>query len=521
MSRDLRSHRLAIGFKPLDLEAVAAAAAGGWEPWLEDEARTAMEAGAAFVETAVAAGQKIYGITTGFGALQNVRIAPVDLARLQRNLLVSHAVSTGEPLPDEIVRAMLLLRARSLAQGCSGVRPRLVERLLELYRRDLIPEVPRLGSVGASGDLSPLSHMALPLIGEGRLKRRGVWTPAAEALAAEGLEPLELQAKEGLALNNGTQFMGAAGALLAVRAANLAKHADVALALALEAFQGRSAAFHPAVHGLRPHPGQAAAAANVRRLTAGSERVDHDDPRHARVQDSYSVRCGPQVHGASRDAFAHVRAVVERELNSVTDNPLVFPDEDAVLSAGNFHGQPLALALDFLKLGLCELASISERRTAKLLDAANSHGLPPFLVSRGGLNSGMMICQYTAAALVSKNKTLAHPDSVDTIPTSANQEDHVSMGANAALHALEIADGAETVLAIELLAAHYGNRFRHGAPGRGSAAALARIAAELGPAAATEHVEDHDFRAEYHALLGLLRGGGLLEAVEAAAGPLA
>lgn len=515
------NRHLEIGASPLDLDTVAAASRGGWDPRLSGGARERMEAGAAFVEAAVARGEKIYGITTGFGALQHVRIPAVDLARLQRNLLVSHAVSTGEPLPDPVVRAMLLLRARSLAQGCSGVRPVLVERLLDLYRHDLVPEVPRLGSVGASGDLSPLSHMALPLIGEGRVRRAGAWIPAAEALADAGLQPLTLQAKEGLALNNGTQFMGASGALLVARAENLARHADLALALSLEAFEGRSAAFHPGVHALRPHPGQGTSAANVRRLVEGSERVDHEDARYSRVQDSYSVRCGPQVQGASRDAFAHCRAVVEREINSVTDNPLVFVDEGLVLSGGNFHGQPLALALDFLKIALCELGSISERRTAKLLDASQSYGLPAFLVTRSGLNSGMMICQYTAAALVSKNKTLAHPDSVDSIPTSANQEDHVSMGANSALHALEIAGNVETVLAIELLAAHYGNRFRRGAAGRGSAAALARIAAELGEAAAREHVEDHDFRQEYHALLGLIESGGLLEAVATEVGPLA
>lgn len=511
---------LEIGASPLDLDTVAAASRGGWNPRLDEAARAGMEAGAAFVEAAVARGEKIYGITTGFGALQNVRIPAVDLARLQRNLLISHAVSTGPPLPDDVVRAMLLLRARSLAQGCSGVRPVLVERLLDLYRLDLLPEVPSRGSVGASGDLSPLSHMALPLIGEGRVKWKGAWTPAAQALAEAGLEPLELQAKEGLALNNGTQFMGAAGTLLVSRAERLARHADLALALSLEALEGKSAAFHPGVHGLRPHPGQAAVAANVRRLCEGSGRVDHEDARFARVQDSYSVRCGPQVHGASRDAFGHVRAVVEREINSVTDNPLVFVDEGVVRSGGNFHGQPLALALDFVKLGLCELGSISERRCAKLLDSSQNHGLPAFLVTRSGLNSGMMICQYTAAALVSKNKTLAHPDCVDSIPTSANQEDHVSMGANSALHAMEIAENVSAVIAIELLAAHYGNRFRHGAPGRGSAVALDGLAAALGEAAAREHVEDHDFRKEYHAILELMESGSLLEAVEAEIGPL-
>jgi histidine ammonia-lyase len=510
-----------VGACWLDIATLAEAAAGPAAFELTGETREAVRASRAFVDQAVAQGKVIYGITTGFGALQRVQIAREDLGRLQHNLLVSHAVSTGAPLPAEIVRAMLLLRAHSLAQGYSGVREVVIERLLELLRRDLVPHVPALGSVGASGDLSPLSHMALPLIGEGKLMYHGSWKPAGWVLEIEGLKPLVLEAKEGLALNNGTQFMTATAALLLQRAERMARSADIVLALTLEALQGKSAAFDPRVHALRPHPGQQAVAENVRRIVAGSLRVDADDPAHPRVQDSYSVRCAPQVHGAARDTFDQLRTAVEREMNAVTDNPLVFADDGDVLSGGNFHGEPVAFCLDFLKLALAELGSISERRTAKLLDSGQNHGLPAFLVTRSGLNSGMMICQYTAAALVSRNKTLAHPDSSDSIPTSANQEDHVSMGANAALHAWEIADQVGTVLAIELLAAHYGNRFRAGSPGRGSAAALLAVAGCLaGEAMRGDEVVDHDFRREYHALKQFIESGALLRAVEDEVGAL-
>lgn len=512
---------LPLGAVWLDVATLAEAATGAVRCELSGESLAAVLESRAFVEAAVEKGQVIYGITTGFGALQLVHIPTAELGRLQHNLLVSHAVSTGDPLPREIVRAMLLLRAHSLSQGHSGVRPVLIQRLMELLHRDLVPLVPALGSVGASGDLSPLSHMALPLIGEGMLFHKGAYRPSAAVLEAEGLEPLMLEAKEGLALNNGTQFMTATAALLLERAMRLARTADVVLALGLEALQGKSAAFDARVHALRPHHGQVDSAENVRRITQGSGRVDAQDSAHVRVQDSYSVRCAPQVHGACRDTFQRLRPTVECEMNAVTDNPLVFAQDGQVLSGGNFHGEPMAMALDFLKVALAELGSISERRTAKLLDASQSHGLPPFLVSRSGLNSGMMICQYTAAALVSKNKTLAHPDSVDSIPTSANQEDHVSMGANAALHAWEIAGHVGTVLAIELLAAHYGNRFRSGDPGRGSAAALLAVATCLDQDALRgDEVVDHDFRAEYHALKALIESGALLAAVEAEVGEL-
>ncbi len=505
----------------LNLSHVEALAAGELDFLIKDDVRQLLEESRAWVDKAVAEKRVIYGITTGFGALQRVQIPPEDLGRLQHNLLVSHAVSTGDPLPDDVVRTMLLLRAQSLAQGNSGVRPCLIERLLDFLRKDLIPQVPALGSVGASGDLSPLSHMALPVIGEGFLKSDGEWRPAREVLNQHRLEPMSLLAKEGLALNNGTQFMTASAALLLIRARKLARMADIALALSLEAFQGKSAAFDPRLHQLRPHPGQILSARNIRRMVEDSTRVDRPDEAHARVQDSYSVRCAPQVHGSARDTIEHLVSVVEREMNAVTDNPLIFAEDNDVLSGGNFHGEPVANALDFLKIVLTELASISERRTAKLLDASQSYGLPAFLVTRGGLNSGMMICQYTAASLVSKCKTLAHPDTVDSIPTSANQEDHVSMGANAALHALEISQHLETVLSIELLAAHYGSRFREGSAGTGSRAALEEISRVIQhEASRDDEVVDHDFRAEYHAVRAHIESGTIEAAVEAVIGRL-
>jgi histidine ammonia-lyase len=517
---------LEIGARWLDVESVEDVARGARKVCLDERVLPGIKASRDFVEKAVLDGEPVYGINTGFGALQNVRIDDAQIEQLQHNLLVSHAVSVGEPLPDDIARAMMLLRANSLAQGHSGIRQLVIERILDLVNSGYVPSIPRLGSVGASGDLSPLSHMALPLIGLGELGKQGHFRPAAEVLQELNLEPLRLKAKEGLALNNGTQFMAATGALLLADAERLAVCADLALACALEAFQGRSAAFHEGIHRLRRHPGQVISAANVRRLIVGSNRVDRQDPEHPRVQDSYSVRCGAQVHGATRDTFAHARLVIEREMNAVTDNPLVFAGDDAhapagVLSGGNFHGEPVAFALDFLKLAMAELASISERRTAKMLDASQSYGLPPFLVRGSGLNSGMMVCQYTSAALVAKNKTLAHPDSLDSIPTSANQEDHVSMGANAALHGMEIIQNVKTVLSIEFLASSVANRFRDGNAGLGTTATLKRIDATL--LELRDEVgayTDRDFRKEFLAIGELMQSGALVDAAEDEVGML-
>ena len=456
---------------------------------LDDAARERMEASRATVAALVDRGEPVYGVTTGFGDLATRRIDPGDARRLQENLLVSHAVGVGPALDRESVRAMLLLRANTLALGYSGCRPLLVERLLDLIRLCVHPIVPEQGSVGASGDLAPLAHLALPLLGRGEAELQGERLPGAEALARVGLEPLRLEAKEGLALLNGTQMMTALGALAIGDAERLLATASVIAAMSTEALLGTDVAFAAAYQEARPHPGQQRVAAELRHLLRGSElQKAHHGAEH-KVQDPYSVRCVPQVHGATKDAVALARRVVEIEINSATDNPLIFPsgadvDPDAVatghahvISGGNFHGQPVALAMDYLGVALAELGSISERRTALLVDGRLS-GLPAFLVRDPGLNSGMMLLQYTAAALVSENKVLAHPASADSIPTSANQEDHVSMGAIGARHARAILRHVEQVLALELLCAGQGLDFRVESgvrPGEGVADAHARL----------------------------------------------
>jgi histidine ammonia-lyase len=396
-------------------------------------------------------GEHTYGVNTGFGRFVSAHI-PEELAEeLQLRLLRSHACGVGEPYPDEIVRAAMLLRANALAKGFSGARVSTVELLLQCLNRGVLPQVPARGSVGASGDLAPLAHLALPLVGEGRATVEGRLLKGGDALRAVGLEPLRLASKEGLSLVNGTQFMAAMASLGLVRGRRLAATADLACALSLEALQGSRTSFRPAVHRARPLKGQLESADNVWRLLEGSAILES----HRwcdRVQDAYALRCAPQVHGACRDLLDYVEATVGVELNSATDNPLVLVDEGDIVSAGNFHGQPLAFALDALAMAVAELASISERRVERLVNPTLSEGLPPFLVEEGGLNSGFMIPQYVAAALVSENKVLAHPASVDSIPTSAGQEDHVSMGNAAGLKALRVLDNVERALAIELLA---------------------------------------------------------------------
>jgi histidine ammonia-lyase len=432
---------------------------------LEPAARARMQESRDLIEGLVARGEVVYGVTTGFGDLATRFVAPADAARLQENLLMSHAAGVGEALPRELVRAMLLLRANTLALGHSGCRPLIVDRLLLFLERGLHPVVPALGSVGASGDLAPLAHLALPLIGRGQVELQGQHVPALVALREVGLEPLELGAKEGLALLNGTQLMSAIGALLLVDADRLARTASVAAAMSVEALLGTDVAFAAAYQLARPHPGQIEVAAELRHLLRGSGfQAAHKATSH-KVQDPYSLRCVPQVHGAVRDALDHLRRVLDVEMNSATDNPLVFPeggvaDAEAlatgggrVISGGNFHGEPIALALDFAKLAIAELGSISERRTALLLDGRLNGGLPPFLAASGGLDSGLMIAQYTAAALASENKVLVHPASADSIPTSANQEDHVSMGPIAGRHARTVLDHVERIVGIELLVA--------------------------------------------------------------------
>jgi len=445
-----------------DIEAVAR---GDVPVALDVHARERMQEARDVIEALVAEGAVVYGVTTGFGDLASTSIPPERARELQENLLVSHAVGVGPSFPREVVRAMLLLRANTLALGHSGCRPLLVDRLLAFLAAGLHPVVPEQGSVGASGDLAPLAHLALPLIGRGYAELDGAVLPGAEALARAGLEPLVLEAKEGLALLNGTQMMTALGALVLADADRLLRTASVAAALSVEALLGTDVAFAAAYQLARPHPGQIAVAAELRHLLRDSGLQRHHHASAHKVQDPYSLRCVPQVHGAVRDAMDHLRRVLDIECNAATDNPLVFPgggvaDDDAlatgggrVISGGNFHGEPIALALDFTTLALAELGSISERRTALLVDGRLNGGLPPFLSHASGLESGMMLYQYTAAALVSEHKVLAHPASVDSIPTSANQEDHVSMGSIGARHARQVLHGVEQILGIELVVA--------------------------------------------------------------------
>jgi len=453
----------------LSLDDVADVAAGRARCALADTARERMEASRAVIERCARGGDAVYGVNTGFGDLSNVRIEPEKLALLQERLLLSHAAGVGDPLPDRAVRTMILLRANALARGHSGIRPAVVERLLALLAEDCLPVVPSRGSVGASGDLAPLAHLALPVIGRGRVRLardgRSEELAAAEALARLGLEPMTLAPKEGLALINGTQAITALLALAVLETRRLVRLADLAGAFSTDALRGTDTAFEARLHALRPHPGQGTSGRNLHRLLAGSAIRESHRYGDVRVQDPYCIRCMPQVHGAARDLLADVERKVAIEINSVTDNPLVFPESPEgsdgapgagdVLSGGNFHGEPMALAADVLALGVAELGSIAERRIEKLTNAAFS-GLAPFLVEDAGLNSGFMIAQVTAAALVSENKTLCHPASVDSIPTSADKEDHVSMGMWAALKLGQVVANVRRVFTIELLAAAQG-----------------------------------------------------------------
>jgi histidine ammonia-lyase len=423
---------------------------------LADEAEERIEASRVVVERCVDETLVRYGITTGFGKFCDVVISPEDNETLQTNLIMSHAVGVGNPLPEEVVRAMMLLRANALAVGVSGVRLSTVQALIAMLNAGVVPMVPEKGSLGASGDLAPLAHIALALCGMGEAFWRGIRMEAVDALAAAGLQPVSLVAKEGLALINGTQCMTAIAAIAACDAWKLARSADLVATLTFQALRGISDAFDPRVHEVRGQFGQQVCATNLRALLDGSAYVTRQGQE--RVQDAYALRCIPQVHGATRDAIGYVFDIVAREINAATDNPLIFPNPadpsgGDIISGGNFHGQPVALAMDFLGIAVAELGSISERRIERLVNPALSNGLPAFLVKDGGLNSGFMITQYTAAALVSENKVLAHPASVDSIPSSANQEDHVSMGTIAARKAREILANVRTILAIEALAA--------------------------------------------------------------------
>jgi histidine ammonia-lyase len=463
---------------PLTPQQVVEVAYGRVEAKAADDLEARLQPARDIVDAAVESNQVVYGITTGFGALANTHIGKEEGEALQYNLLRSHATGVGPPLPDEIVRAMLLLRARTLAQGYSGVRPEIVHGLLEMLDRNILPVVPSQGSVGASGDLAPFAHLALPLIGEGEVKANGEVVAAADS----GLNPISLHTKEGLSLLNGTEGMASMGAIALDRARRLVDAADIAVALTVEAMMGSGRPFRPEVHQLRPHPGQIRSAKRIANLLDGSSiMASHTDDFDHAVQDAYSLRCSPQVHGAVTDTLDHMEAVLSREMGSVVDNPIVFPESGEVLSGGNFHGQPLAFVLDFATIAVSELASISERRTNRILDPVRSRGLPAFLAADPGVNSGYMISQYVQAALVAENKILAHPASVESIPTSGGQEDHVSMGWGAGKKLLEVLDNVRRVLAIEILCAVQGIDYRAPLEPAFGTAAIASIVREHVP----------------------------------------
>jgi histidine ammonia-lyase len=464
------------------------------------------------LEDAIDKGGTFYGVNTGFGKLASTHIPPESQRTLQRNLVLSHAVGVGPTIPMPLPRLMLQLKLHALSQGYSGVSEGTFDRLLTFYERGLIPAAPSQGSVGASGDLAPLAHMALPLLGHGEFWQGDHRRSAAEVLVEHGLEPIELKAKDGLALLNGTQMMAAYGAFVMHRSLRLVRLVDVLASMSLEALQGSVRPFDERIHAVRPHPGQGRVARNVRLLLTDSEILE-SHRNCGKVQDPYCLRCVPQVHGASRDALRYCTDVVETEINSVTDNPLVFPGGD-IISGGNFHGQPLALSFDFAAIALAELASISERRTYLLLEGHD--GLPKLLMRETGLNSGFMIPQYTAAALVSENKVLCHPASVDSIPTSLGQEDHVSMGATAATKLLTVMHNVEHVLAIELITAAQALDYRQPRrPGRGVERVHEVIRHHI------PHREaDYFFQEDLEPAIRLVRSTELLDAVDDLLGPL-
>ncbi len=498
-------HELVLDGQPLSITDVVAVARDGRPARLGDHARTRVTAARRLVEQHAHDSHPFYGINTGFGSLSRVRIAPAEIDQLQINLVRSHAAGAGEPLPIEVVRAMMLLSAASLARGHSGVRAEVIETICACLNQGVHPLVPSRGSVGASGDLAPLAHMALALIGEGRALHHGHESSAADALHAAGIAPLRLKAKEGLALLNGTHLMAALGALAIHDAVVLFDSALVAAAMSLEGALASHVPLDARIHQARRQPGQIAVAARMRELLAGSELpASHADC--PRVQDPYSLRCIPQVLGAVHDAIGYARGVIETELGGVTDNPLCFPDEGEILSGGNFHGQPLAIALDLLAIALTNLAAIAERRVFLLLAAQEpAMRVTPFLSARPGLQSGLMVAQYTAAALVNECQGLAHPASVGNVPTSAGMEDYNSMGATAALKARRVLEHARTVVAIELLSAAQALEFQHPLrAGTGVEAAHARIRSVVPPL-----VEDRPLAGDIAALEAMIARGEL------------
>lgn len=501
-----------LGAAPLTLEAVSHVADGA-PVALGSKARDRMNASRAIVERKAAGDVPVYGVTTGFGALAEVKVPPSELRALQRNLILSHAAGVGRPLSRAETRAMMLLRAQVLSEGFSGVRVSVAEMLINCLNRGVHPVIPEKGSVGASGDLAPLAHLTLAMIGEGDVEHEGTIMPAAEALQKVGLKPIVLEAKEGLSLVNGTQAMAAVGTMAILTAERSCKTADTAGSMTLDGLAGLAAAFDPRIHNARPHPGQKLTAENIRRLTEGSGMLSPNQSK--KTQDCYSLRCMPQVHGATRDALKYARDVFEREINSATDNPLVFTEDDAIISGGNFHGQPLALALDFVAIAVAELANISERRIEQLVNPSLS-GLPPFLVPESGIHSGYMIAQVTAASLVNENKVLATPASVDSIPGSASREDHVSMGMTSARKLREIVGNTRVVLAVEMLCAAQAMDFRAPLkPGKGTGPAH-KILRDVVP-----HLDaDRLMHRDIEGALSVEQSGAILQAVEGAVGKL-
>ncbi len=467
----------------------------------------------AFVERILSENRVVYGITTGVGELANKYIPPSDAAELQRNLVRSHAVNAGEPLSEEIVRGIILLRANALSKGFSGVRIELIRLLLDILNKKIYPYIPSKGSVGASGDLSPLSHLALVIIGEGECIREGHRVDSLKVFNELGIKPLDLQPKEGLALINGTQVMASIGCHVVYDAEILLKNAMIAAGMSLEALRGTSSAFDAKIQSARPHKGQMICAENMRRIIKDS-RIIKSHVHCEKVQDAYTLRCSPQVFGPIMQTIKDTADVITVEINSATDNPLIFAEEEEVISGGNFHGEPLALFLDYTGIALSEIGSIAERTVDRLVNPHLS-GLPPFLSSKNGLHSGLMITQYTAAALVSENKVLAHPASVDSIPTSANQEDHVSMGSISARHALEILGNVQNIVAIEFFAAAQGIDFHQLTPGTGTGAAHRFIRRQINGIN-----DDRIIYKDIEQLKEIMNSGGIISAVEDKIGKL-
>lgn len=507
-------NKIFIGIDGMTLQDLIDIARNDYQVGLTKEAETSIKSARRLIDKWVNEEKTIYGVTTGFGALSNVTISRKDTRKLQKNIIMSHAAGVGNPVNKETVRATMALRIKDLARGNSGIRLKTVENIVQLLNNEIYPVVPEKGSVGASGDLAPLAHLSLVLLGMGEAFYKGKKLPGKEALSKCGLKPIHLEAAEGLALVNGTQLMTAIGGLTIYDAIRLSKMTDIAAAMSLEVLMGSRSEFNARIHKVRPHPGQGISANNMERITQNSEIItSHKDC--SRVQDAYTLRCSPQVHGASKDAINYCRNVVETEMNSSTNNPLIFPEQGDFLLGGNFHGQPIAISMDFLSIAISELGNISERRIERLVNPMLS-GLPAFLIKNGGLNSGFMLAQYTAAALVSENKVLSHPASVDSIPTSANKEDHVSMGTIAARKCREILRNTEFVIAVELLCASQAlDLFTDMKAGQGTLAAYHVIRNSI------PHMEkDRVLSNDINGMVNLIKNGGILEAVEQAVGEL-